>query len=84
MAQEVKNLIGLFTVAASFLILLAAAITINYVRKNNQYKKVLRDARRKAEELAVEKERFLANMSHEIRTPMNAIIGYTEQLFIPI
>jgi signal transduction histidine kinase/DNA-binding response OmpR family regulator/CHASE3 domain sensor protein len=80
LAHEIKNLIGLFTVTASFLILLAAAITVNYVRKNNQYKKVLRDARKKAEELAVERERFLANMSHEIRTPMNAIIGYTEQL----
>lgn len=80
LAREIKNLIALFTVAAVFLILLAAAITVNYVRKNNQYKKVLRDARIKAEELAVEKERFLANMSHEIRTPMNAIIGYTEQL----
>ncbi|HEY9114248.1 MAG TPA: response regulator [Bacteroidales bacterium] len=80
LAQEIKNLIGLFTFATAFLILLAAAITINYVRKNNQYKKVLRDARKKAEELAIEKERFLANMSHEIRTPMNAIVGYTEQL----
>lgn len=80
LAREIKNLIALFTVAAVFLILLAAAITVNYVRKNNQYKKVLRDARTKAEELAVEKERFLASMSHEIRTPMNAIIGYTEQL----
>ena len=80
LAREIKNLIGLFTFATALLILLAAAITINYVRKNNQYKKVLRDARIKAEELAVEKERFLASMSHEIRTPMNAIIGYTEQM----
>lgn len=80
LAQQIKHLIGLFTIAASFLILLAAAITIIYVRKNNQYKKVLREARKKAEEVAIEKERFLANMSHEIRTPMNAIIGYTEQL----
>lgn len=80
LAREIKNLIALFTFTTVLLILLAAVIIIIYVRKNNQYKKVLRDAKQKAEELANEKERFLASMSHEIRTPMNAIIGYTEQL----
>jgi signal transduction histidine kinase/ActR/RegA family two-component response regulator len=48
------------------------------------------DNRRKARQLAVEKQKaldeararsvFLANMSHEIRTPLNSLVGFTEQL----
>ena len=37
----------------------------------------LKEAKTKAEESSIAKERFMANMSHEIRTPMNAIIGFT-------
>jgi CheY-like chemotaxis protein/nitrogen-specific signal transduction histidine kinase/HPt (histidine-containing phosphotransfer) domain-containing protein len=47
---------------------------------NNQYKAVLEQARKDAEELAKAKELFLANMSHEIRTPMNIISGFLSQL----
>ncbi len=48
------------------------------------------DNRRKARQLAIEKQKaldeararsvFLANMSHEIRTPLNSLVGFTEQL----
>ncbi len=78
--SRVQNLIGIFVLSAAALLFLAVLAILNYVRKNNQYQKVLKDARRQAEELAREKERFLANMSHEIRTPLNAITGFTEQL----
>lgn len=80
LAQEIKVLTKVFTFASLFLILFAAGMTLIYIRKSNQYKKVLRDERQKAEELASEKQRFLSNMSHEIRTPLNAIHGFTEQL----
>ncbi len=50
------------------------------IKRSNQYKLQLIEARNKAEYLAKAKEEFLANMSHEIRTPLNAIIGFSEQL----
>jgi len=40
----------------------------------------LRDARDKANDLAVSKGLFLARMSHEIRTPMNGVLGFAELL----
>ncbi|WP_299455407.1 PAS domain S-box protein [uncultured Microscilla sp.] len=45
------------------------------VSNKKKAQKVLIEARKKAEESSLAKERFLANMSHEIRTPLNAIIG---------
>ncbi len=50
------------------------------IKRSNQYKLQLIEARNRAEYLAKAKEEFLANMSHEIRTPLNAIIGFSEQL----
>ena len=40
----------------------------------------LRDAIRRAEDLAKAKSMFLANMSHEIRTPMNGVLGMIQLL----
>ena len=40
----------------------------------------LRNARKRAEDVARAKAEFLANMSHEIRTPLNAVIGMTSLL----
>lgn len=72
--------IAIFCVIAGGLILLMSYVIINYVRSNNKYRKALKVAKRKAEDLARTKEKFIANMTHEIRTPMNAIAGFTEQL----
>lgn len=62
------------------LLVLMAAIIINYIRNSLQYRRALKHAKTEAESLARTKEKFLANMSHEIRTPMNAISGFAEQL----
>ena len=40
----------------------------------------LKDAKEKAERLALVKSKFLSNMSHELRTPLNGIIGTTNIL----
>jgi signal transduction histidine kinase/HPt (histidine-containing phosphotransfer) domain-containing protein len=79
-AGEVKMIIMAFGLAASLLLFLTALVIFLYVRRNNEYKTVLRRARQDAEELARAKELFLANMSHEIRTPMNIISGFLNQI----
>lgn len=79
-AGEVKFIIITFGLAASLLLLMAALVIYGYVRKNYEYRRVMKNARDQAEELTRAKERFLANMSHEIRTPMNIISGFTGQL----
>lgn len=48
------------------------------VRKNEIEE--LKEAKKKADEGAKEKENFLSTMSHEIRTPLNAIVGFTNLL----
>ncbi|MCB0480281.1 MAG: response regulator [Flavobacteriales bacterium] len=40
----------------------------------------LKQAKKKADQGAKEKENFLSTMSHEIRTPLNAIVGFTNLL----
>ena len=41
--------------------------------------RVMKEAKRNAEQSANAKARFLANMSHEMRTPLNAIIGLSQK-----
>lgn len=48
------------------------------MEREMEQKKVLEDAKDKAEAASRAKSIFLFNMSHDIRTPMNAIKGFTE------
>ncbi len=43
-------------------------------------RKMLRQAKERAEKANKTKSEFLANMSHEIRTPLNGVIGFTDLL----
>ena len=52
----------------------------NLFEDNDNQRKQLETAKRKAEENDKLKSSFLANLSHEIRTPMNAIIGFSDLL----
>jgi signal transduction histidine kinase/DNA-binding response OmpR family regulator len=79
-ASEVKLIMLSFGAASLLLLLLAGAIIFIYIKKNNEYRRIMKQARQDAEALALAKERFLANMSHEIRTPMNIISGYLGQV----
>lgn len=49
-------------------------------QKNDRQKKLLEQAKAKAEESDRLKSSFLTNISHEIRTPMNAIVGFSDLL----
>ncbi len=79
-ASEVKLIMLSFGAASLLLLLLAGTIIFIYIKKNNEYRRIMKQARQDAEALALAKERFLANMSHEIRTPMNIISGYLGQV----
>jgi signal transduction histidine kinase/DNA-binding response OmpR family regulator len=79
-ASEVKLIILLFGIASMFLLLLTGVIIFIYIKRNNEYRLIMKKARQEAEDLARAKERFLANMSHEIKNPMNIISGYLGQV----
>lgn len=49
-------------------------------KDNDRQKKLLEQAKAKAEESDRLKSSFLTNISHEIRTPMNAIVGFSDLL----
>src|SRR5690606_24219612 len=78
--QETNTQIAIFCVLTGLLLVIMAYIIINYVQNNARYRRILKKAKNKAEELAQTKEKFLANMSHEIRSPLNAIAGFTEHI----
>jgi len=50
------------------------------IRKGNEYRLKLEEAKKKSDDLAKAKQDFLANMSHEIRNPLHAIQGYQQAL----
>lgn len=48
--------------------------------ERKRVEQVLIESKKRAEELAAQKQQFLSSMSHEIRTPLNAVIGITHFL----
>ena len=60
--------------------LLFLILVFKDLAQSNFYRLNLIRAKKRAEEMARNKEEFLTNMSHEIRTPLNAITGFLEQL----
>ncbi|HOX77709.1 MAG TPA: ATP-binding protein [Bacteroidales bacterium] len=79
-ASKVRFIILVFGIASAILLILAGTVIFLYIRRNNEYRKILKKAREDAEALAQARQQFLANMSHEIRTPMNIISGYLDQI----
>ena len=79
-ASKVRLIILIFGIASAILLILAGIVIFLYVRRNKEYRQILKKARADAEELARARQQFLANMSHEIRTPMNIISGYLDQI----
>lgn len=79
-ASQVRFIILVFGIASAILLILAGTVIFLYIRRNNEYRQILKKARADAEELARARQQFLANMSHEIKTPMNIISGYLEQI----
>lgn len=86
-SREMKALIRrtnfqiiLFCAAICGLLIFMTSTIINYIRRNNEYRRILKKSKTEAESLAKAKELFVATLSHEIRTPVNIISGFTEQL----
>jgi len=65
------------TVFASLLCYDVYAIVMGVIFVYDSRKMII-EAKRRAEEANSAKSRFLSNMSHDIRTPMNAIVGFTD------
>ncbi len=68
------------TVITTFFFLVAAGLTVFYLRNRRRIEEQLLLAQREAEGASRLKSDFLANMSHEIRTPLNGIIGMSQLL----
>jgi signal transduction histidine kinase/CheY-like chemotaxis protein/HPt (histidine-containing phosphotransfer) domain-containing protein/CHASE3 domain sensor protein len=75
-----KILIATVCVVTSLFLLIMIYTTVNYLRANNRYLRMIKKAKRDSEQLTRAKERFIATISHELRTPMNSIVGFTEQI----
>lgn len=80
-AAETNQIIFLFSIISSLLIVMIVILIITLFNKAKQTNYQLKLAKDKSDQLTEAKSRFLATMSHEIRTPLNAISGFTEQLF---
>ncbi len=76
--QSFKGIV--FVLLSSFVIYLIARY---YRSRQQEIKKHLLIAKKKAEDSERLKSAFLANLSHEIRTPMNGILGFVDLLEEP-
>ena len=71
--MSINNLALLGYLAGLFLFLEAV---------NRNQRKVVEEAKARADDANAAKSTFLANMSHELRTPMNGVLGITEMLLL--
>lgn len=78
--KKTNTYVAMFSVFVAILLCMIAYIIIQYVKKNNLYKLVLKRSSSETERLVRTRERLMATISHEIRTPMHAISGFAEQL----
>lgn len=85
--QEARHVVSksINRISLIFIIfILVLAIMIYFIladiKRNNQYRQELEEAKDTAEYHANAKQRFLSNMSHELRTPLQSIIGFSQQL----
>jgi signal transduction histidine kinase/CheY-like chemotaxis protein/HPt (histidine-containing phosphotransfer) domain-containing protein/CHASE3 domain sensor protein len=78
--ETMKALIATVCIVTSLFLLIMIYTTVNYLRANNRYLRMIKKAKRESEQLTRSKERFIATISHELRTPMNSIVGFTEQI----
>ena len=72
----ILNVVIILFVVVSVVFLL---LIITDITRSKTYRQKLEEARDKAYNEAIAKQRFLSNMSHEIRTPLQSIYGYAEQ-----
>ncbi len=67
--------IGSVILAVVFLIFIWRDIT-----RSNRYRRELEDAKRRAENLLVARERLMLTITHDLKAPAGAIIGYADLL----
>ncbi len=75
--QQGKQLLRVFILSCSFLLVLLFTIFAIYFNMNKAQIRELEEVKQIAEDASRSKSEFLSNMSHDIRTPMNAIVGMT-------
>lgn len=67
--------VGAVVLAALFLI-----IIIRDVTRSNRYRRQLEEARRKAEDLLVTREKLMLAITHDFKAPLGSIMGYADLL----
>ncbi|WP_341663829.1 ATP-binding protein [Vibrio sp.] len=74
--------LGIIFLCSMLMVGVISWMYLNQIRLGKELEektRVMKEAKRNAEQSANAKARFLANMSHEMRTPLNAIIGLSQK-----
>ncbi|MDN3595603.1 hybrid sensor histidine kinase/response regulator [Zunongwangia endophytica] len=78
--EDTVSIILISGVVCVIVILLFLMLIIRDVRRSQQYRLELEEAKNFAETLLKRREQLMAAITHDLRSPLNTVIGYSELL----
>ena len=78
--QRSAGIIGGIAIGAVLLAVLFLILSVRDISRSNRYRRELEEARRRAEDLLVMREKLMLAITHDFKAPLSSIMGYADLL----